>query len=139
MKIIPPSSVYKNVDARTSVTFNPEVTTQTRQSRNWKLYIVATNQQGLEIIDPAQMITAGGVMIGDVCMTGLNTYEYSALLNVIEQPIDTDSWSILVRDADTNSNTVPCIANLSGVYCFEVDNSDVLLGKNHFRPAIEIN
>jgi hypothetical protein len=137
--LIPPASIFKSVDVVASLKFSPEVTTQTSTSKDWKLYIVATNHKGLEIKNLRQFVHDGGMMVGDVFMTGLNTYEYSVLLSVIEQPVDTESWSVLIRDANTNLAVVPCVTHLSDIYCFEVDNTDVLLGKNHFRPAIPVN
>jgi hypothetical protein len=139
MILVPPTSVYAAVDLATALKCSPEATILASKSRDWKLYIVATNQRGLEIKDHRQFMQDGGMMVDDVFMTGLNTYEYSVMLSVIKQPIDADSWSILVRDASTKLNVVPCVTHLSGFYSIEVDNTDVLLGENHFRPAMKVN
>ncbi len=136
--LIPPRSIYKTANGGAPLKFSPVFVAQRRRPRDWKLYVVATNPEGVEIKDPQQFIKEDGMMVGDVFMTGLNTYEYTVLLGMTEHPIDIESWSILVRDVDTRLGLVPCVMYQSGIYNFEVDSADVLIGKNHFRPAMEV-
>lgn len=137
--LIPPSGIYKTADVSKPLKFSPAITSQKTKPREWKMYVVATNPEGVEIKDPQHFIKEGGMAVGDVFMSGLNTYEYSVLLSMPEQPVDVESWSILVRDVDAKLSLVPCVSYQSGIYSFEVDSTDVLIGKNHFRPAIEVN
>ncbi len=136
--LIPPSSIFNIASSLVAMQFSPALTSQTAKANAWKLFIVATNPEGMTIDDYPMFIKRGGSVVGGKLMTGLNTREYAVLLSMIDKPIDRDSWSVLVRDVDSVLGLVPCVMSISNSYKFDIDSTDVLLGDNHFRAALEI-
>lgn len=108
------------------------------KARSWKVYIVAAKTligsiQKTEEIAPVQLELMPGYE-----MPGLNAREYAIFALNHKDFVPENSWTILSRDTDEASGQVACAVRIGDSFQFELDRSDVLVGENHFRPAMEI-
>ncbi len=112
-------------------------TVRTAKSRSWTLHIVATDP--ITVTSESELLVADNHQrISGYEMSGLSTTEYAIYVLTNPQIVDENSWSILTRSINAKEGTITCVSYLGNSYQFENDLVDVLIGNNHFRPAMEI-
>lgn len=107
--------------------------------RSWSVQLVAANP--VSVPADSNLLTPGNdPVVGGYTMPGLSAAEYATylLMNNAQWVIDDNSWSILPRTVNVESGLVTCVAYIGNTYRFDTDTTDVLIGNNHFRPAMEI-
>ncbi len=108
------------------------------RSRSWHVYVVMVNPLGLPFVSFDEFKKQTQHVVSGLEMTSFNVQHYAAFLLAYNQWVDQNSWCVLTTEADYKKNTVPCVSKVGGSYQFELDALDVLIGRNHFRPVIEI-
>lgn len=143
--LVPSAKIFEQmVDnglfSRQNIRFDESVlaTAANDKSRGWKIYIVAAQTLIGPLHSASELTPEQLELIPEYKMPGLNVKEYAVFALTNKDSIPENSWSILPRDTDKASGQVPCALRSGDSFQFELDNSDVLIGDNHFRPAMEV-
>jgi hypothetical protein len=136
--ILPPAAVFNYANSPAVLDFSANVDAPRASSKTWKVYVVSGSEHGVDIDDYAAFINEGGMTLGNTFMQGLTVAEYATYASVTNNTIDKDSWSVIIRGINKKSRTVPCILRTTNSFTFDTDSIDVMIGENHFRPALEV-
>lgn len=85
------------------------------------------------------MLAERAYTIADHDARALGVREYAALsLQLGAAPrLDPNTWTVLLKGADISSG-IACATCTGGRFRFDIDESHGALGKNYFRPAVEV-
>lgn len=141
--LVPPAAIIQRlvkdgVFERNNINLTAvQQTVNSAKNRSWTLHIVAANP--INVYSDSELLIADNHQrISGYEMAGLNTMEYAVYVLTSSRVVDENSWSILTRSIDATEGTITCVSYLGNSYQFENDLVDVLVGNNHFRPAMEI-
>lgn len=107
-----------------------------KKSKGWRLLIVHTGADGLYLGNTATILSNKQYMVGKRDMRALGAREYAAL-TLQEQGIDTNSWTLLLRDTQPADHHTPIASNTDGRYRFDITDTNSIFSDDRFRPAIE--
>lgn len=135
---LPPSSLFNHTAGASKISFSSRIDAHTTSSKSWKVFVISGSAYGVAVDNYVAVAESGGVTIGGRFMPGLTSAEYVTYASVSNNKIDTDSWSVIIRDIDKKTRTVPCVMRNTNGFSFDIDSIDVMIGENHFRPAMEV-
>ncbi len=113
---------------------DPAVYRQQR-TKKWRVLVVYSNLKGIDMGSAEQILTDKSYISAGHDMRALGVHEYIAFSLQHHSPIDSDSWSLLLKDYSLGD--VPSVALTGGHFRFALDDPKGL-GNERFRPAMEI-
>lgn len=104
----------------------------------WRLLVMYSGKEGLTWASARTILADELYKIGDHDARALGQQEYAALTLHRTEPIDEESWSMLLRDVNQDAEVLPCATFEHGHYRFDHDDLDNIFGDTRFRPAVEV-
>lgn len=104
----------------------------------WRLFVMHTGREGLAWASARTLLADQLYMIAGHDARALGRSEYIALTLHRARPMDQENWTMLLRDADIDTELLPCVTFDHGRYCYNYDDLDNIFGDNRFRPAVEV-
>jgi hypothetical protein len=140
--IMPPSKLVDlkhPVITQNNMVFSEGIDLTSYKTSKWKVYIVAVKALAYIKGDADNdFIAHNGTIIGGHRMAGLNLREYAIYIATYPDRLSLKSWSLILQGRNAKSKHVPCVSHIGNLYRFDTDDTDVLIGENDFRPAMEI-
>jgi hypothetical protein len=117
-----------------------ELLPRAQTDSKWRVLVADAGSCGQKCTSIEEMLLARTYNIADYDARALGVREYAALslqLGTMPQLDTNDSWTVLLKDIDALPN-VACATCMGGRFRFDIDESHGTLGKNYFRPAVEV-
>lgn len=107
------------------------------KSRKWRLLVVYTGQEGLNLGSAEQLIATKSYLMNNQDTRKLGLTEYIALSLQHPLPLDIQHTTLLVKDHKASNSEVLSVGLIGGGYRFMTDDIKGI-GNERFRPAVEV-